>query len=83
MTKQSVPQRMHEQMHQLPGVPEHDEAERLNHRGGLPNRRLQDRSPQSRPLKVAQINHPRPMNRPRMLVRWQNTIGRLFTRRDT
>ena len=82
MTKQAVSQRMHEQMHQLPGVPEHSEAERLNHREGLPNRPAQNRSLRNRALQGAQINHPRPMKEPRVLVGWQNAIGRLFTRRD-
>jgi hypothetical protein len=77
MTTQSVPQRLHEQMHQLPGVPEHSEGEKLNHRGGLPNRPRQGRGPKS-----ANINRPHVAREPRVLVGWQSAIGRLFSRSE-
>jgi hypothetical protein len=77
MTKQSVRQRAHEQMHQLPGVPEHSAAENLNHRGGLPNRPLQKRQLQNQGRRIHQ-NH----GEPKVLVGWQNAIGRFFSRRD-
>ena len=77
MSKQTVSERLHDQMHALPGVPEHGEAERLNHRGGRPVRPFQNR-----PLKGAQIDHGREHREPRVLVGWQNAIARLFSRRS-
>ena len=73
MTRRSLAQRAHEQLHQLPGVPEHSEGARLNHRGGLPNR----------PLRGRGLKKPRAVHRhgePRVLVGWQNAIARFLTR---
>ena len=77
MTRQSVPQRLHEQMHRLPGVPEHSDGERRHRRGGFANRPLQNRTP-----KGAHSTGHRVMKAPRVLVGWQNAIGRLFSGRD-
>ncbi|SFR92145.1 hypothetical protein SAMN04487846_0609 [Microbacterium sp. cf046] len=77
MTEHTVPQRLHEGMHRLPGVPSHSEAGTRNHRRGLPNRPLRGRS-----LKGAHGNHPRAMKEARVLVGWQNAIARLFSRTD-
>jgi len=75
MTKQSVPERMHEQMHRLPGVPEHSEAQHLNHRAGRQNRSLQNRRLRHHGARINR-NHGEPM----VLVGWQNAIGRFFGR---
>jgi hypothetical protein len=68
MTEQAHGGHAHEQLHKLPGMPEHSEASRLNHRGGLPNR----------PLKAPRINHGH--REPKVLVGLQNAIARLFAR---
>jgi hypothetical protein len=73
MTRQSIAARAHEQLHKLPGMPEHSEASRLNHRGGLPNRPFQNR-----PLKSPRTNHGH--KEPRVLVGWQNAIARFLSR---
>lgn len=75
MTRQALTGRAHEQLHKLPGMPEHSEAARLNHRGGRPNRPFRNR-----PLKSPRINHPH--REPVVLVGWQNAIARFFSRRD-
>jgi hypothetical protein len=77
MTKQSIPHRMHEQMHRLPGVPEHREAETLNQRSGAANRPLKNRPLQNH---HARINQNR--REPKVLVGWQNAIGRFFSRQE-
>jgi hypothetical protein len=74
--KKSLSDQAHEAMHQIPGVPEHGEAERLNNRGGLQNRPLQNRSLESKPLQGARINHPH--REPKILVNWQKRIARFF-----
>jgi hypothetical protein len=74
MTKQSIPQRMHEQMHELPGVPEHGRAGSLNQRPGLPNRPLQNR-----PLQNHTARSSRHHGEPKVLVGWQNAIARFFS----
>jgi hypothetical protein len=61
-------------MHQIPVVPEHSEAVRANHRGGLPQRSLQKRSLRKNP----RIDHGR--KEPRVLVGWQNAIARFCAR---
>jgi hypothetical protein len=63
-------------MHQIPGVPEHSEAEHLNHRRGLPNRRLKNRALQDRGSRVSHDHR-----EPKVLVGWQNAIARLFSHR--
>jgi hypothetical protein len=66
MARRPLTERAHEQLHKLPGMPEHSESTRLNHRGGLPNR----------PLKSPRINHS--YKEPKVLVGWQNAIARFF-----
>ncbi len=75
MTRQALTGRAHEQLHKLPGMPEHSEASRLNHRGGLPNRPFRNR-----PLKSPRTNHGH--KEPLVLAGWQNAIARFFSRRD-
>jgi hypothetical protein len=72
MTRRPLTERAHEQLHKLPGMPEHSESTRLNRRGGLPNRPLANR-----PLKSPRINHG--YKEPRMLVGWQNAIAHFFS----
>jgi hypothetical protein len=73
MARESFTRHAHEQLHKLPGMPEHSEASRLNHRGGLPNRPFQNRS-----LKTPRTNHGH--REPKVLVGWQNAIARFFSR---
>lgn len=73
MDEQTLSARAHEQLHKLPGMPEHGEASRLNHRAGLPNRPFRNR-----PLQAAHANHGH--REPKVLVGWQNAIGRFFFR---
>ena len=75
MTRQSISQQMHELMHQLPGMPQHSDAGDLDHRGGLPNRPLQHR-----PLQHRSARTTREHGEPKVLVDWQNAIGRIFLR---
>jgi len=75
-----ITERLHEQMHKLPGMPPHAEADRLNqnlhahnhdeHRPALAGRHPSLPNPNG--------HHARP---PRVLVAWQNWIGSLFARR--
>ena len=37
MTRRPLAERAHEQLHKLPGMPEHSEGTRLNRQGGLPS----------------------------------------------
>ena len=73
MTRRSLAERAHEQLHKLPGMPEHSEGTRLNHQGGLPNRPFRNR-----PLKSPRINHGH--REPTVLVGWQNAIARFLSR---
>jgi hypothetical protein len=75
MTKQSTAQRAHDQMHRLPGVPEHSEAENLNQRAGLPNRPLKNR-----PLQDQHAGSNQSHSEPKVLVGWQNAIARFFSK---
>lgn len=75
MTRQALTGRVHEQLHKLPGLPEHSGASRLNHRGGLANRPFRNR-----PLKSPRINHGH--KEPTVFVGCQNGIARSFSRRD-
>jgi hypothetical protein len=43
MTRRSLAERAQEQLHKLPGMPEHTESTRLNHQEGRPNRPLRNR----------------------------------------
>jgi hypothetical protein len=76
MGKQSLPERLHEGMHRIPGVPAHSEAARVNHRGGLPHQSLQKRLVRKNP----RINHSH--QEPKVLVGWQNAIARFVARGD-
>ncbi|HUN37446.1 MAG TPA: hypothetical protein VMU95_36075 [Trebonia sp.] len=72
MTSRSLTDRAHEGLHRVPGLPEHGEAARLNHRGGLRNRPLRNR-----PLSGPHTGHGhRP---PRVLAGWQEAIARFFS----
>jgi hypothetical protein len=73
MTKRPLAERAHEQLHKLPGMPEHSEGTRLDRQGGLPNRPLRNR-----PLKSPRISHSH--NEPKVLVGWQNAIARFLSR---
>jgi hypothetical protein len=76
VSKQSLLERLHEGMHRIPSVPEHNEAARVNHRGDLPHRSLQKRSLRRNP----RIDHRR--REPKALIGWQNAIARFFARGD-
>jgi hypothetical protein len=73
MTRRSLAERAHEQLHKLPGMPEHGEGTRLNHQGGPPNR-----PPRNRPLNRPRISHGH--EEPQVLVSWQNAIARFLSR---
>jgi hypothetical protein len=73
MAGQGPTGRAHEQLHKLPGMPEHSEASRLNHRGGRPNRPFRNHSPET-----PRTNHGH--REPQVLVGWQNAIARFFSR---
>jgi hypothetical protein len=72
----SLPEQTHETMHRIPGVPEHTEAEHLNHRGGLPNRPYLNEPLENKPLPGIRRHH---ANRePKVLVSWQQKIAKFF-----
>jgi hypothetical protein len=73
MTRRPLAEHAHEQLHKLPGMPEHSEGTRLNRQGGLPNRPFRNR-----PLKSPRISHVG--NGPKVLVGWQNAVARLLSR---
>jgi hypothetical protein len=73
VTRRPLAERGHEQLHKLPGMPEHSEGTRLNRQGGLPNRPLRNR-----PLKSPRISHGH--EEPKVLVGWQNAIARFLSR---
>ena len=81
-----IAERLHEQLHKLPGVPPHSDAARLNQ--NLVARRLSEHNHGSHPaldsrhlaLRNPNAHHARP---PRVLVAWQEWIGGVFAaRRD-
>jgi hypothetical protein len=77
-TSKETSTRMHDALHRLPGMPAHDQAAELNsndaarrlHHRSLPNRLLRNR-----PLQNRDGHHGR---LPRVAVRWQAWLGRLF-----
>jgi len=69
--KQSILTKSHEMMHRIPGMPEHHKAKRLNSRGGLQNRSLQNRVRHN-----VGFNHP--THEPKILVGWQHKIAQFF-----
>jgi hypothetical protein len=73
MTKRPLAERAHEQLHRLPGMPEHSEGPQLSRRGGLSNRPLRNR-----PLKSPRISHAH--KEPKVLAGWQNAIARFLSR---
>ena len=73
MTRQALTGRAHEQLHKLPGMPEHSEGPQLSRRGGLSNRPLRNR-----PLNRPRISHGH--EEPQVLVSWQNAIARFLSR---
>jgi len=88
MTGPNLARRAHELLHGLPGMPEHAEATRRNHAGGLPNRPLQNRPLQNRPFQNRPfqnrpLEHPRIHERhprPKVLQGWQDAIARFLSR---
>jgi hypothetical protein len=64
--------RLHELLHKVPGVPPHSEAERLN--ANATAARIHGRHPR---LVNPVAHHANP---PRVLVAWQEWIGRLVRR---
>ena len=78
MAEQKPIGRAHEQLHKLPGMPEHGEASRLNNGAGLANRPLPNRPFRSRPLKVPRASDGH--REPKVLVGWQNAFARFFSR---
>jgi hypothetical protein len=77
-TRGKASTRMHDWLHQLPGMPAHDQAARLNSNqasGRLRNRSLPNRSLPNRPLPNRAGHYRRP---PRVLAGWQARVGRLF-----
>jgi hypothetical protein len=75
MTRRPLVEGAHEQLHKLPGMPEHSAGTRTNHRGGRTNRPLRNR-----PLPSPRINHGQ--RAPKVLVGRQNAIARFLSRRD-
>ena len=69
-----ITERLHEQLHKLPGMPPHSEAERLNQNLPAKDRHAHHHDRHYR----AQARHAGP---PRVLVAWQNWIGGLFAGR--
>jgi hypothetical protein len=78
MTEQEPIGRAHEQLHKLPGMRQHSEASRLNHREGLANRPLPNQPFRNRPLKAPRASHGH--REQKVLVGWQNAIARFFSR---
>jgi hypothetical protein len=73
VTSDKIGTRGHDAMHRLPGIPAHDQAAELNSNDAA--RRLHHRSRPNRPLLNPDGQHRRP---PRVLIRWQTWLGRLF-----
>ena len=76
MTTPSEPKNPHKLLHSLPGMPEHGEAERLNGRGGMPNRPLKNR-----PLKNRPLENPPTSQEPRVLILWRKTARAILGRK--
>lgn len=71
-TSKPASERMHDALHQLPGMPAHDRAAELNSNATAASRHGH-----------ALANHDGHHERaPRVLVRWQAWIGRLFGQGD-
>jgi hypothetical protein len=70
-----IAKRLHEQMHKLPGMPSHSDAELLNRNLGARRLSAQMHGPYL-VFKNRNAHHGRP---PRVLVAWQEWIGGLFT----
>jgi hypothetical protein len=86
MTRESLTERAHHRLHQLPGMPEHSESPRLNRRRGLPNRPLRNHPLRNRPLPNRPLNSPRLSHghkEPKVLVGWQNAIARFLCARSS
>jgi hypothetical protein len=71
-TSKKVSVRMHDALHQLPGMPAHDRAAELNSNATAARRH--GRALPSRPVPNHDGHHGRP---PWVLVGWQAWIGRL------
>jgi len=67
-----ISERLHEELHKLPGMPPHSEAARLNQNHGARRLAAQVHRPA---LRNANAHHTKP---PRVLVAWQEWIGVLF-----
>ncbi|BDV29586.1 hypothetical protein [Microbacterium terricola] len=74
MTEPTIADRLHDGMHRLPGMPDHSEAAERNDGQGHPNRSFQ-----SRTRRAAHTHRGHEHGQPRVLVRWQTAIARLFS----
>lgn len=70
--KQRLVDRLHEDLHSMPGMPAHDRAASLNS-----NARANEAHSTPHPSHPDRTRH---HNDPKVLVRWQLFIGRLFGR---
>lgn len=80
MARQPLADRAHRWLHQLPGMPDHSQHTRLNHRGGPPNGPLEDRPLRNRPLRNPQLRHG--YKEPGLLAGWQTAIAGFLSRRS-
>jgi hypothetical protein len=69
---EQIGERVHEELHKLPGMPPHSEAARLNQNLGAGRLAAHVHHPA---LRSPNAHHARP---PRVLVAWQEWIGGLF-----
>lgn len=79
-----IAERLHERLHDLPGMPPHSEADRLNHRPAIERRSAHDhRQPTALSGRHPALRNPNAHHRrpPRVLAAWQNWIGGLVSRR--
>jgi hypothetical protein len=76
-TKQPIAQRLHDDMHKLPGVPAHEDAAAHNTNEHA-NARARGHAAKLRSPRPAPKNGAAHHGNPRVLVGWQRRIGRLF-----
>ena len=81
-SKQPVADRLHDDLHRIPGMPSHDHAAELNSNAHAKRVHARANATEAR---IA-TPHPSLQNRaghhgdPKVLVRWQRFIGRMFGR---